>query len=54
MSEQEGAGRADSAGERDEEQWPFYRYPRPLPGQVSREEARERRIRGVVEEALNG
>ena len=33
----------------DEDQWPVYRYPRPRPGQVSREEARERRIAGHVQ-----
>jgi len=31
----------------DEDQWPFYRYPRP--GRVSREEAHERRIAGHVQ-----
>jgi len=43
------AGQAPGPGERDEDQWPFYRYPRPLPGQVSREEAHERRIAGHVQ-----
>src|SRR5690242_14832546 len=33
----------------DDDQWPFYRYPRPLPGLVSRDEARERRIAGHVQ-----
>ena len=31
MSEQEEASRAQGTGERDEEQWPFFRYPREYP-----------------------
>ncbi|HEX5582823.1 TetR/AcrR family transcriptional regulator [Gaiella sp.] len=33
----------------DDDQWPFYRYPRPRPGRASREEAHERRIAGHVQ-----
>jgi AcrR family transcriptional regulator len=52
--EAEAAEAGDARGapgrdEHDEDQWPFYRYPRPRPGRVSREEAHERRIAGHVQ-----
>jgi AcrR family transcriptional regulator len=43
------AAEAPGRDERDEDQWPFYQYPRPRPGRVSREEAHERRIAGHVQ-----
>jgi AcrR family transcriptional regulator len=51
VSEQEGAGRAQGTGERDEEQWPFFRYPRQYPNspRAAREAAREEKIAGHVQ-----
>jgi AcrR family transcriptional regulator len=45
------ASEAHGADEYDEEQWPFFRYPRQYPGsgRASREEAREERIAGHVQ-----
>ena len=51
-SERAGGGeRRARAGEHDEEQWPFFRYPREYPrsGRAAREEAREERIAGHVQ-----
>jgi AcrR family transcriptional regulator len=50
----EAAGARDAAeapdlDRQDDDQWPFYRYPRLRPGQASREEAHERRIAGHVQ-----
>jgi AcrR family transcriptional regulator len=51
VSEQEEAGRADGTGERDEEQWPFFRYPREYPhsSRAAREAARDEKIAGHVQ-----
>ena len=51
MSEQEEAGRAHGPGERDEEQWPFFRYPREYPhsARAAREAARDEKIAGHVQ-----
>jgi AcrR family transcriptional regulator len=48
VSEQEEAGRA---GERDEEQWPFFRYRREYPysPRAAREAARDEKIAGHVQ-----
>ena len=45
------ASRAHGADEYDEEQWPFFRYPREYPrsGRAVREAAREERIAGHVQ-----
>ena len=45
------AGEAHGPGEHDEEQWPFFRYPRPHlhTGRGAREAAREERIAGHVQ-----
>ena len=45
------ASRPHDADEHDEEQWPFFRYPREYPrsGRAAREEAREERIAGHVQ-----
>ncbi len=46
-----GAGEAPVGGEHDEEQWPFFRYPREYPHspRAAREAAREERIAGHVQ-----
>ena len=51
MSEQEEASRAQGAGDRDDEQWPFFRYPRDYPHspRAAREAAREEKIAGHVQ-----
>ena len=50
-SEASEASRAHGADEYDEEQWPFFRYPREYPrsGRAAREAAREERIAGHVQ-----
>jgi AcrR family transcriptional regulator len=51
VSEQEEASGAPGAGGQDEEQWPFFRYPRDYPQspQAAREAAREEKIAGQVQ-----
>jgi len=51
VSEQEEASGAPGAGGQDEEQWPFFRYPRDYPQspQAAREAAREEKIAGHVQ-----
>jgi AcrR family transcriptional regulator len=49
VGEDRAAGTATGADERDEDQWPFYQYPRPRPGRMSRDETREQRIAGHVQ-----
>ena len=46
-----GASRAHGTDEQDEEQWPFFRYPREYPrsGRAAREAAREEKIAGHVQ-----
>jgi len=49
--EARGASRAHGADEYDEEQWPFFRYPREYPrsGRAARETAREEKMAGHVQ-----
>jgi AcrR family transcriptional regulator len=51
VSEQEEASGAPGAGGQDEEQWPFFRYPRDYPQspRAAREAAREEKIAGHVQ-----